>query len=56
VFALRIVGNGLQAGPGSAGSAAPAAGLLFGRKPGLSHGFHEARGFQANIIVPTGIR
>ena len=38
-----------------AGSAAYAVSEVFGWKSGLSHGFHEARGFYAIIIAATGI-
>ncbi|HQR22519.1 MAG TPA: divalent metal cation transporter, partial [Burkholderiaceae bacterium] len=55
VFALGIVGTGLLAVPVLAGSAAYAVSEVFGWKAGLSHGFHEARGFYAIIIVATGL-
>ena len=55
VFALGIVGTGLLAVPVLAGSAAYAVSELFGWKAGLSHGFHEARGFYLIIILATGI-
>jgi NRAMP (natural resistance-associated macrophage protein)-like metal ion transporter len=55
VFALGIVGTGLLAVPVLAGSAAYAVSELFGWKSGLSHGFHEARGFYLIIIAATGI-
>ena len=55
VFALGIVGTGLLAVPVLAGSAAYAVSELFGWKSGLSHGFHEARGFYLIIILATGI-
>jgi Mn2+/Fe2+ NRAMP family transporter len=41
--------------PVLAGSAAFAVSEVFGWKAGLSHGFHEARGFYAIIIVATVI-
>jgi len=41
VFALGIIGTGLLA--------------VLGWRAGLSHGFHEARGFYAIIIAATGI-
>lgn len=53
VFALGIVGTGLLAVPVLAGSAAFAVSEIFGWKAGLSHGFHEARGFYTIIIVAT---
>jgi Mn2+/Fe2+ NRAMP family transporter len=53
VFALGIVGTGLLAVPVLAGSAAYAVSEVFGWKAGLSHGFHEARGFYAIIIAAT---
>lgn len=53
VFALGIIGTGLLAVPVLAGSAAFAVSEVFGWKAGLSHGFHEARGFYAIIIVAT---
>ena len=55
VFALGIIGTGLLAVPVLAGSAAFAVSEIFGWKAGLSHGFHEARGFYAIIIVATVI-
>lgn len=55
VFALGIIGTGLLAVPVLAGSAAFAVSEVFGWKAGLSHGFHEARGFYAIIIVATVI-
>jgi NRAMP (natural resistance-associated macrophage protein)-like metal ion transporter len=55
VFGLGIVGTGLLAVPVLAGSAAYAVSELFGWKAGLSHGFHEARGFYSIIIAATGI-
>ncbi len=41
--------------PVLAGSAAFAVSEVFGWKAGLSHGFHEARGFYAIIIAATAI-
>jgi NRAMP (natural resistance-associated macrophage protein)-like metal ion transporter len=55
VFALGIIGTGLLAVPVLAGSAAYAVSEVFGWKAGLSHGFHEARGFYAIIAAATGI-
>ena len=55
LFALGIIGTGLLAVPVLAGSAAYAVSEVFGWKSGLSHGFHEARGFYAIIIAATGI-
>jgi len=55
VFALGIIGTGLLAVPVLAGSAAFAVSELFGWKAGLSHGFHEARGFYAIIIAATAL-
>jgi NRAMP (natural resistance-associated macrophage protein)-like metal ion transporter len=55
VFALGIIGTGLLAVPVLAGSAAFAVSEVFGWKAGLSHGFQEARGFYAIIIVATSI-
>jgi hypothetical protein len=55
VFALGIIGTGLLAVPVLAGSAAYAVSEVFSWKAGLSHGFHEARGFYAIIIAATGI-
>ncbi|MEX8517817.1 MAG: NRAMP family divalent metal transporter [Leptothrix sp. (in: b-proteobacteria)] len=55
VFALGIIGTGMLAVPVLAGSAAYAVSEVFGWKAGLSHGFHEARGFYAIIIVATVI-
>ena len=43
----------LLAVPVLAGSAAYAVSDVFGWKAGLSHGFHEARGFYAIIIAAT---
>jgi Mn2+/Fe2+ NRAMP family transporter len=55
LFALGIVGTGLLAVPVLAGSAAYAVSELYGWRAGLSHGFHEARGFYLIIIAATGI-
>ncbi|MCX7241419.1 MAG: divalent metal cation transporter [Burkholderiales bacterium] len=55
VFALGIVGTGLLAVPVLAGSAAHAVSELYGWKAGLSHDFHEARGFYLIIVAATGI-
>ena len=55
VFALGIVGTGLLAVPVLAGSAAFAVSELYGWKAGLSHGFHEAKGFYLIIVAATGI-
>ena len=55
VFALGIIGTGLLAVPVLAGSAAFAVSELYGWKAGLSHGFHEARGFYLIIVAATGI-
>ena len=55
LFALGIVGTGLLAVPVLAGSAAYAVSEVFGWRAGLSHGFHEARGFYSIIIAATGI-
>jgi Mn2+/Fe2+ NRAMP family transporter len=55
IFSLGIIGTGLLAVPVLAGSAAYAVSELFGWKAGLSHGFHEARGFYLIIIAATGI-
>ena len=55
VFALGIVGTGLLAVPVLAGSAAYAVSELYGWKAGLSHDFHEARGFYLIIVAATGI-
>jgi NRAMP (natural resistance-associated macrophage protein)-like metal ion transporter len=55
VFALGIVGTGLLAVPVLAGSAAYAVSELYGWTAGLSHGFHEARGFYLIIAAATGI-
>jgi NRAMP (natural resistance-associated macrophage protein)-like metal ion transporter len=53
VFALGIIGTGLLAVPVLAGSAAFAVSEVMGWQAGLSHGFHEARGFYTIIIVAT---
>jgi NRAMP (natural resistance-associated macrophage protein)-like metal ion transporter len=53
LFALGIVGTGLLAVPVLAGSAAYAVSEVLGWKAGLSHGFHEARGFYAIIVAAT---
>jgi NRAMP (natural resistance-associated macrophage protein)-like metal ion transporter len=53
VFALGIIGTGMLAVPVLAGSAAYAVSEVFGWKTGLSHGFHEARGFYLIIIAAT---
>jgi NRAMP (natural resistance-associated macrophage protein)-like metal ion transporter len=55
VFALGIIGTGLLAVPVLAGSAAYAVSELHGWKAGLSHDFHEARGFYLIIVAATGI-
>ncbi len=55
VFAMGIIGTGLLAVPVLAGSAAYAVSELFGWRRGLSHGFHDARGFYFIIIAATGI-
>jgi NRAMP (natural resistance-associated macrophage protein)-like metal ion transporter len=55
LFALGIIGTGLLAVPVLAGSAAFAVSEVFGWKSGLSHGFHEARGFYLIIMAATGI-
>ena len=55
VFALGIIGTGLLAVPVLAGSAAFAVSEVLGWKAGLSHGFHEARGFYAIIIAATAL-
>lgn len=55
IFALGIIGTGLLAVPVLAGSAAYAVSELHGWKAGLSHGFHEARGFYLIIMAATGI-
>ena len=53
VFALGIIGTGMLAVPVLAGSAAYAVSEAFGWKSGLSHGFHDARGFYLIIIAAT---
>jgi NRAMP (natural resistance-associated macrophage protein)-like metal ion transporter len=53
VFALGIIGTGMLAVPVLAGSAAYAVSEVFGWRSGLSHGFHEARGFYLIIIAAT---
>ncbi len=53
LFALGIIGTGLLAVPVLAGSAAYAVSEVFGWKTGLSHGFHEARGFYGIIVAAT---
>jgi NRAMP (natural resistance-associated macrophage protein)-like metal ion transporter len=55
VFALGIIGTGLLAVPVLAGSAAYAVSELYGWKAGLSHDFHEAKGFYLIIMTATGI-
>ena len=55
LFALGIIGTGLLAVPVLAGSAAYAVSEVFGWKAGLSHGFHEARGFYLIIAAATAI-
>jgi NRAMP (natural resistance-associated macrophage protein)-like metal ion transporter len=55
LFALGIIGTGLLAVPVLAGSAAYAVSELYGWKAGLSHDFHEAKGFYAIILAATGI-
>jgi NRAMP (natural resistance-associated macrophage protein)-like metal ion transporter len=55
VFALGIIGTGLLAVPVLAGSAAYAVSELYGWTAGLSHGFHDAKGFYLIIIAATGI-
>ena len=55
LFSLGIVGTGLLAVPVLAGSAAYAVSEVFGWKAGLSHGFHEARGFYLIIVAATAI-
>jgi NRAMP (natural resistance-associated macrophage protein)-like metal ion transporter len=55
LFALGIIGTGLLAVPVLAGSAAYAVSEVFGWKAGLSHGFHEARGFYLIIVAATAI-
>ena len=53
VFALGIIGTGMLAVPVLAGSAAYAVSEVFGWKAGLSHDFHQARGFYLIIIAAT---
>lgn len=55
LFALGIIGTGMLAVPVLAGSAAYAVSEVFGWKAGLSHGFHEARGFYLIIMAATAI-
>jgi NRAMP (natural resistance-associated macrophage protein)-like metal ion transporter len=55
LFALGIIGTGLLAVPVLAGSAAYAVSEMFGWRAGLSHGFHEARGFYGIILAATGV-
>ena len=55
LFALGIIGTGALAVPVLAGSAAYAVSEVFGWKAGLSHGFHEARGFYLIIMAATAI-
>jgi Mn2+/Fe2+ NRAMP family transporter len=55
IFALGIIGTGLLAVPVLAGSAAYAVSELYGWTSGLSHDFHEARGFYLIIVAATGI-
>jgi Mn2+/Fe2+ NRAMP family transporter len=55
IFALGIVGTGLLAVPVLAGSAAYAVSEVFGWPSGLSHDFHDARGFYLFIIAATVI-
>lgn len=55
IFALGIIGTGLLAVPVLAGSAAYAVSELYGWTAGLSHDFHDARGFYLIIIAATGI-
>jgi NRAMP (natural resistance-associated macrophage protein)-like metal ion transporter len=55
VFALGIIGTGLLAVPVLAGSAAYAVSEVFGWRSGLSHGFHQARGFYLIIVAATAI-
>jgi NRAMP (natural resistance-associated macrophage protein)-like metal ion transporter len=51
LFSLGIVGTGCLAVPVLAGSAAYAAGELFGWRTGLEHKFGEAKGFYGAIAV-----
>ena len=53
LFALGIIGTGMLAVPVLAGSAAYAVSEVFGWKAGLSHDFHQARGFYLIIIAAT---
>ena len=53
LFALGIIGTGMLAVPVLAGSAAYAVSEVFGWKSGLSHDFHQARGFYLIIIAAT---
>jgi NRAMP (natural resistance-associated macrophage protein)-like metal ion transporter len=55
IFALGIIGTGLLAVPVLAGSAAYAVSELYGWTAGLSHDFHEAKGFYLIIVAATGI-
>ena len=55
LFSLGIIGTGLLAVPVLAGSAAYAVSELYDWTAGLSHGFHDARGFYLIIIGATGI-
>ncbi|MFM6990375.1 MAG: NRAMP family divalent metal transporter, partial [Rhodoferax sp.] len=55
VFALGIIGTGLLAVPVLAGSAAYAVSELYGWTAGLSHDFHEAKGFYLIIVAATGM-
>ena len=55
VFSLGIIGTGLLAVPVLAGSAAFAVSEVLGWKAGLSHGFHDARGFYVIIIAATAL-
>ncbi len=55
IFALGIIGTGLLAVPVLAGSAAYAVSELYGWTAGLSHDFHEAKGFYAIILAATGM-
>ena len=54
-FALGIIGTGLLAVPVLAGSAAYALSEFQGWRAGLSHDFHEAKGFYLIIILATGL-
>jgi len=55
LFALGVIGTGMLAVPVLAGSAAYAVSEVFGWEAGLSHGFHEARGFYSIIVAATGM-